>query len=545
MFMKSLDEVGTFAKVKKVHENTNHKTEENLIHAYKEGNYLNDEVRKVIKRVCENCKVCQKFQKSQSKPKIALPKVTDFNQVVTLDLKQFDGKNVLWVVDSFTRFIQGIAIPNKKAETVLDALSSVWNLRIGYPTRGFWADNGSEFQNKEMVELMSKLGLKIGFGAAYSPWSNGINERNHYSADIVVRKVLETDKKLSLQKAVDLAAWTHNTNVNVLGYEPMRLVTGKSVNIPGVTVGNDATESLFDSEAVQKIMERHHEFIKKFREKEYSEKIKKAANYRSGVMNNRFYKEGDEVFYQEKDKLAWLGPVKVFCQTGREVYLFANGNIKKVHACKVKPFKCDVEIDIECLDDEKEDRRVKIQSTESVLRDTSEVNEDKGVESDQSDVSEEPTDEKDEENDRIKDIEKDTVGTYWMLAERNECFNDEIVTYVVELPVSQHNNPEVKAAKETEMKNLKDYETFDEVEDCGQDRITSRWVVTVKEAHDGQKTKYKARLVARGFQEEVPPQSDSPTVLRESNKLFTAVAANEGFKITSVDIRAAFCNLKN
>ena len=42
MFMKSLDEVGTFAKVKKVHENTNHKTEENLIHAYKEGNYLND-----------------------------------------------------------------------------------------------------------------------------------------------------------------------------------------------------------------------------------------------------------------------------------------------------------------------------------------------------------------------------------------------------------------------------------------------------------------------------------------------------------------------
>ena len=58
------------------------------------------------------------------------------------------------------------------------------------------------------------------------------------------------------------------------------------------------------------------------------------------------------------------------------------------------------------------------------------------------------------------------------------------------------------------------------------------WVIIVnKEAHDGQKTKYKARLVARGFQEKTPPQSDSPTVLRESNKLFTAVAANEGFEI--------------
>ena len=93
----------------------------------------------------------------------------------------------------------------------------------------------------------------------------------------MVKKVQETDRKLTLQKAVDLASWTHNTNVNFLGYEPMRLVTGKSVNIPGVTVGNDATDSLFDSEAVQKIMERHHDFIKKFREVEYSEKIKKAA----------------------------------------------------------------------------------------------------------------------------------------------------------------------------------------------------------------------------------------------------------------------------
>ena len=116
---------------------------------------------------------------------------------------------------------------------------------------------------------------------------------------------------------------------------------------------------------------------------------------------------------------------------------------------------------------------------------------------------------------------------------------DEIVPYVVELPRSQHNTPEVKAAKEVEMKNLKDYETFEEVDDTGQERITGRWVITKKENHDGQKTKYKARLVARGFQEKGNPQSDSPTVLRESNKLFTAVAANEGFKIVSIDIRAA------
>ena len=36
MFMKTEDDVCTFAKVKKVHENTNHKSEQNLLHAYKE-----------------------------------------------------------------------------------------------------------------------------------------------------------------------------------------------------------------------------------------------------------------------------------------------------------------------------------------------------------------------------------------------------------------------------------------------------------------------------------------------------------------------------
>ena len=54
------------------------------------------------------------------------------------------------------------------------------------------------------------------------------------------------------------------------------------------------------------------------------------------------------------------------------------------------------------------------------------------------------------------------------------------------------------------------------------------------------KNKKKARLVARGFQETVKPQSDSPTVSKESFKMLMAVAANENFKLASVDIRAAF-----
>ena len=102
---------------------------------------------------------------------------------------------------------------------------------------------------------MNKLGIKIEFGPAFLPWSNGINERNHYSCDVIVKKIMEEDSKISLQDAVDMASWTHNTNVNTLGFIPLQLVTGKSVEFPGISTGNIVTESLYDDEGVRRIVE--------------------------------------------------------------------------------------------------------------------------------------------------------------------------------------------------------------------------------------------------------------------------------------------------
>ena len=40
------------------------------------------------------------------------------------------------------------------------------------------------------------------------------------------------------------------------------------------------------------------------------------------------------------------------------------------------------------------------------------------------------------------------------------------------------------------------------------------------------------------------PQSDSPTMLRESMKMFFSVAANEDFELRKINIRAAFLQAK-
>ena len=78
-----------------------------------------------------------------------------------------------------------------------------------------------------------------------------------------------------------MVGMTHNTNVNMLGFEPLQLVIGMSIVLPGLTNGNVATDSVYDDEAVRKKMGCHYEMMKEFRELEFSKKLKKASETRS------------------------------------------------------------------------------------------------------------------------------------------------------------------------------------------------------------------------------------------------------------------------
>ena len=86
------------------------------------------------------------------------------------------------------------------------------------------------------------------------------------------------DEGVSLELAVSRACWTHNTNIMVSGYNPLTLITGKSVVIPGISTGNMATESKFEDEAVREAMENRFEIAKQFREIEFGSKIDKAMS---------------------------------------------------------------------------------------------------------------------------------------------------------------------------------------------------------------------------------------------------------------------------
>ena len=92
----------------------------------------------------------------------------------------------------------------------------------------------------------------------------------------------------------------------------------------------------------------------------------------------------------------------------------------------------------------------------------------------------------------LADVVSDNIGLKYLKVVNHVFFSDADI-YTIELPVSEHGTPEVKEAKMTEVSNLLDYDVFEEVEDKGQETVSSRWVITAKEKHDGQKQKTKAR----------------------------------------------------
>ena len=92
-----------------------------------------------------------------------------------------------------------------------------------------------------MKEVAAKYGLSLRLTAAYSPWSNGKNERNHYTYDVIIDKLMEEDPKHTFDEAVSHAVNSKNMLITRKGFSPRQLMFGKQGVVPGITDGNPAS----------------------------------------------------------------------------------------------------------------------------------------------------------------------------------------------------------------------------------------------------------------------------------------------------------------
>ena len=154
-------------------------------------------------------------------------------------------------------------------------------------------------------------------------------------------------------------------------------------------------------------------------------KLKECQGLRTRAYQHiRDYVEGDRVWYQPLNGTSWLGPASVLCQRGQSVWVHTNGDIKKVAACKTKPYEL---LDTESLESpeslESQDKKKKKVMLEDGLSDVEDLLD--------------PEEETRKYAIKLIDAESDNVGTHYLKVVNYMSFSDYAI-YTVELPVSQH-----------------------------------------------------------------------------------------------------------
>ena len=129
-----------------------------------------------------------------------------------------------------------------------------------------------------------------------------------------------------------------------------------------------------------------------------------------------------------------------------------------------------------------------------------------------------------DDNNDTNDTEtsNETNETHFMF---NNTFSSEIDTSQIE-------------AKDKELRNWSEQKVYEEVDDNGQSCISVRWVISPKVIDGIIQT--KARLCAKGFEEDSYLRTDSPTSSKVGLRVTLFIIAAKRWVINSIDVKAAF-----
>ena len=118
----------------KLHSNFSHPSANKLVALVKSSGHSNDkELVKEVRNVTSNCKICKEFRRPPRRPVVGLPMATNFNECLQLDLKFFNGKPMLHMIDHATRLSSCILLNSKKAEEVFRGICTNWLAIYGAP----------------------------------------------------------------------------------------------------------------------------------------------------------------------------------------------------------------------------------------------------------------------------------------------------------------------------------------------------------------------------------------------------------------------------
>lgn len=125
----------------------------------------------------ESWQLRQPVHKKKSVFPILTSQPNDIWQMDLIDMRKYSDKGYNWiltVVDLFSKYLFAVQLKQKTDDEVVQALESI--LKQNKPKK-IQSDNGPEFKNKLMHELLKQYKVFQYFGRTYTPQSQGAVER--------------------------------------------------------------------------------------------------------------------------------------------------------------------------------------------------------------------------------------------------------------------------------------------------------------------------------------------------------------------------------
>ena len=102
------------------------------------------------------------------------------------------NKHILTIIDHLTGWTEAFPIPDKSADTIVATFINEY-LPVHMCPQYILSDNGTEFKNSLMDQVLQQLGIERIFSAPYHPQSNGKLEVFHKYLKPTLNKLCEKD----------------------------------------------------------------------------------------------------------------------------------------------------------------------------------------------------------------------------------------------------------------------------------------------------------------------------------------------------------------
>ena len=195
---------------------------------------MNKDIRKYI----ANCTLCRREKAKVQQYPLQMTKIPDrpFNKIA-IDLvmecktSTSGNKHILTIIDHLTGWPEAFSILDKSADTIVTTLINKY-LPVHMCPRYILSDNGMEFKNSLMDQVLQQLGVDRIFSAPYHPQSNGKLEVFHKYLKPTLKKLCKKDPT-NWDKYLNQVLASYHITPNLATTEsPFFLVYGRDPNLP-------------------------------------------------------------------------------------------------------------------------------------------------------------------------------------------------------------------------------------------------------------------------------------------------------------------------